>query len=84
MPSLLASVMNFPRPLTARRLNLFLLYIPFLAVAPFVFHWYWVVTRYPRFTPPPSPLGLLTYQGLTVIYLISAAVAIAWNYRRLI
>jgi hypothetical protein len=82
MPSLLASMMNFPRPLAARRWYLPLLYLPFVAISPFIAYPLWVRAHNPM-ALGPSPLVIAIFGSLTGAYLIAALAAIVWNYRRL-
>ena len=82
VPSFLAAVINFPRPLAVRRWYLPLLYLPFLAIAPFFVYPLWVRMHHPM-APGPSQLTGSTLGTLTAVYIIAALVAIVWNYRRL-
>jgi hypothetical protein len=82
VPSFLASVMNFPRPLAARRWYLPLLYLPFLANQPFFVYPLWVRAHHPM-APGPSPLTSGIFNTLLAAYIIAALAAIVWNYRRL-
>jgi hypothetical protein len=81
-PSFLASMMNFPRPLAARRWYLPLLYLPFVAITPFVVYPFWVRAHNPM-ALGASPLTYSIWGSLTGAYLIAALAAIVWNYRRL-
>jgi hypothetical protein len=83
VPSVLASVMNFPRPLAARRWYLPLLYLPFLALQPFFVYPLWVRVHHPM-APGPSLLASRIDGTLLAIYIIAGLVAIVWNYRRLV
>ena len=86
MPTLLAAVMSFPRPLAAPRWTLPLLYLPFLTLSPILMYGDWVLAHNP-FTPLPTGLVRLIsiiFALLVVTYLVGALAAIVWNYRRLV
>src|ERR1017187_3217511 len=83
VPSVLASVMNFPRPLPARRWYLALLYLPFLATQPFGLYQFVVQIHHPL-APGPSSLTNTINGTLFAIYAIAAIMAIFWNYHRLV
>jgi predicted Ser/Thr protein kinase len=82
MPSFLASMMNFPRPLAVRRWRLALLYLPSVAIFPFFAYPLWARSHNPM-ALGPSPLFFSIQGSLTGAYLIAALGAMVWNYRRL-
>jgi len=73
---------ELPRPLAARRWYLPLLYLPFVAITPFVVYPFWVRAHNPM-ALGASPLTYSIWGSLTGAYLIAALAAIVWNYRRL-
>jgi hypothetical protein len=86
VPTLLACVLNFPRPLATPRWTLPLLFLPFLMIFPILTYEHWVLMHNPL-TPPPTGLVrliLIIYRLLVVTYGFGAVVAIGWNYRRLV